>query len=86
MRPIPETVDIEMLKCPHLSKADRFQHKEHMIGLPPNRHTLTDNNLAKIVQKSTGKKGPYACFTGNAHFCARTVYVRIYVYYCKQYL
>lgn len=34
------------------------------MGLPPNRFNLTGHNLAQIVNKSSGKKGPYQCFTG----------------------
>lgn len=77
VRPVAEFRDLSMWRRQHLSKENRFAVKEHLIGLAPNRLNLTEHNLAKIVQKSAGNKGPYACFTGKS-FTLQT--------YCQKYL
>lgn len=55
-------VDRNKLNDPHTFK-ERFQDS-NMSQLPPTRYTIRGNDLADIVQRKTGTKGPYECFTG----------------------
>lgn len=39
--------------------------KNRFVTLAPNRYRIEGCDIADIVHKQTGKKGPYSCFTGS---------------------
>lgn len=46
---------------------ERFQ-ESNTLQLPPTRYTIRGHELADIVKRQTGTKGPYACFTGFRYY------------------
>lgn len=37
---------------------------DRTVSLPPNHFNLTKYDLAQMIKKQTGTKGPFACFSG----------------------
>lgn len=66
---------------PHTFK-ERFEDSK-TLQLPPTRYTIRGNDLADIVQRQTGAKGPYDCFTG---FLLYRKSIQLNYMLCVQYL
>ena len=46
---------------------DSHAKKSRSWELPPNRYIIKGNDMADIINKKTGLKGPYACFSGKIY-------------------
>lgn len=57
--------DLKKSRSVNIPCSDRFAVKENTIKLAPNRFNMTGHNLANIIYRQTGTKGPYACFSGS---------------------
>lgn len=66
LRPQPAGQQLDRFRCGSETARhrDRFAEPAHANNLSPNRFFPSAHCMANIIHRSTGRIGPYACFTG----------------------